>query len=100
MVSEWYKLKEQYKQPPVGMTRTKILEQVWAVGDKRDEFYQIIVDETGVTNPRVIVKLLEQYVDIKNMVQTTRFEPDGMYLYMKKLFDKRIDVRGEPDELS
>ena len=33
-MTRWDELREQYKQPPVGMTRTKILEQIWIEGDK------------------------------------------------------------------
>ncbi len=57
----------------------------------RGEWSDLIYDETGISNPHVVIEILKQYGKIKAWVQEP-LVPDLLYLRLKSMFSKRIDT--------
>ena len=65
-MSEWNKLKEWYRQPPLGMTRSKIIVMLMAEGDKLQE--QVLFLQSTV---RALADKVER--------KRPRFHPDELF---------------------
>ena len=94
---EWDKLKAEYKQPPLGMTRTKILGRVWAEGDKlkdRVEYLEGLTDGNGemLKAKLVEVQKLEQKLEA---IQKIAEEYNNLLSDPEYMINRILGVLGE-----